>query len=400
MTSSSKVPAETIGLASLARVAADPNGVKYVWDSLIVQLTDAPDDVGASLTLSTLLQLTGNRDKGLELQASAIAAQRSYKSTHGAGDGLRILAFMTAGDFMANTPLDFLLEGSDAELISVYIDGPPPPASELPDHDVAFLAIGQSETNDRLLARLGHAFDRWPTKVINNRPDRIAALTRDGVAASFAGHPTILAPATRRVARDSLANLPEGVTFPIIVRPAGSHAGHGLEQATDAAGLTEYLGRHDDAEFYVSPFIDYSGPDGQFRKLRVVFIDGEAFVSHMAVSPRWMVHYLNADMETNAANRAEEAEMMATFDTGFAVRHAAAFRTLIDTFQLDYFGIDCAETADGRLLLFEADVAMIVHAMDPPELYPYKKPAMAKLFSAFMAFMAAAAVEHAPLVPA
>jgi glutathione synthase/RimK-type ligase-like ATP-grasp enzyme len=400
MTSSSKVPAETLGLASLARVAADPNGVKYVWDSLIVQLTDAPDDVGASLTLSTLLQLTGNRDKGLELQASAIAAQRSYKSTHGAGDGLRILAFMTAGDFMANTPLDFLLEGSDAELISVYIDGPPPPASELPDHDVAFLAIGQSETSDRLLARLEHAFDRWPTKVINNRPDRIAALTRDGVAASFAGHPTILAPATHRVARDSLGGLPDGVTFPIIIRPAGSHAGHGLEQAADAASLADYLGRHPDPEFYVSPFIDYSGSDGLFRKLRVVFIDGEAFVSHMAVSPRWMVHYLNADMETNAANRAEEAEMMATFDTGFAVRHAAAFRTLIDTFQLDYFGVDCAETADGRLLLFEADVAMIVHAMDPPELYPYKKPAMAKLFSAFMAFMAAAAVEHSPLVPA
>ena len=38
---------------------------------------------------------------------------------------------------------------------------------------------------------------------------------------------------------------------------------------------------------------------------------------------------------------------------------------------------------DGRLLLFEADVALIVHAMDPPDLYPYKVPAMAKLFAAF-----------------
>jgi hypothetical protein len=30
---------------------------------------------------------------------------------------------------------------------------------------------------------------------------------------------------------------------------------------------------------------------------------------------------------------------------------------------------------------------MIVHAMDPADLYPYKKPAMAKLFAAFVAML-------------
>jgi hypothetical protein len=50
---------------------------------------------------------------------------------------------------------------------------------------------------------------------------------------------------------------------------------------------------------------------------------------------------------------------------------------------LDYFAIDCAELPDGRLLLFEADVAMIVHAMDSDRVFPYKKLAMAKLFSGF-----------------
>ena len=77
--------------------------------------------------------------------------------------------------------------------------------------------------------------------------------------------------------------------------------------------------------------------------------------------------------------------MMETFDEGFAARHAAAFADLTATFGLDYFGIDCAETQDGRLVVFEADVAMIVHAMDSAELYPYKKPAMAKLFEGFVA---------------
>ena len=74
---------------------------------------------------------------------------------------------------------------------------------------------------------------------------------------------------------------------------------------------------------------------------------------------------------------------MANFDSDFAVRHARAFDALHRRLGLDYFAIDCAELADGRLLLFEADVAMIVHSMDPESVFPYKKEAMSKLFAAF-----------------
>ena len=50
---------------------------------------------------------------------------------------------------------------------------------------------------------------------------------------------------------------------------------------------------------------------------------------------------------------------------------------------LDYYAIDCAETAQGSLLVFEVDTAMLVHAMDPVDLYPYKHPQMRKVFAAF-----------------
>jgi hypothetical protein len=189
--------------------------------------------------------------------------------------------------------------------------------------------------------------------------------------------------------------LDSALAFPILLRPVGSHAGHGLERIDDRAGLGAYLAGHGEAEFYASAFHDYRGPDGLYRKYRVVFIDGRPFLAHMAVSPRWMVHYANADMGPEAAsgdaNRAEEAKAMAGFDQGFATRHAAAFAELTAAFGLDYVGIDCAELADGRLLLFEADVGMIVHAMDPDDLYPYKKPAMEKLFAAFVAALSASA---------
>jgi hypothetical protein len=74
---------------------------------------------------------------------------------------------------------------------------------------------------------------------------------------------------------------------------------------------------------------------------------------------------------------------MAHFDQEFAIRHAAALAAIDHKMGLPYLGIDCAETKSGDLLIFEADNAMIVHSMDPIDLYPYKQPAMQKVFSAF-----------------
>jgi hypothetical protein len=392
-------PAQSLGLAALGRLVFEDRDVETVWAGLVARYSADATDAGALLDISTLVQMRAGREQGLELQATALAQCRCYQTSHGAGTGLHILAFVTAGDLMANTPLDFLLEGSDAVLTTYYVEGSAPPPSEVPDHDIAFLAISHADDGCAALDGLGGAFDAWPRPVMNGRAELIAALSRDGVASRFAGHPSILCPATRRVDRSTLeavaGGLPlralhDGLAYPIIVRPTGSHAGNGLQKVNGPTELAAYLADLSAAEFFIASFFDYSGDDGLFRKLRVVFVRGRPFVSHMAVSARWMVHYLNADMG-DAANRAEEAVAMETFDQGFAVRHRAAFEALTEAFGLDYYGIDCAETRDGRLLVFEADVAMIVHAMDPEDAYPYKKPAMAKLFSGFVAGMSQAA---------
>ena len=41
------------------------------------------------------------------------------------------------------------------------------------------------------------------------------------------------------------------------------------------------------------------------------------------------------------------------------------------------------ETRDGKLLVFESGTNMVVHCMDPQELFPYKRPQMEKVFDAF-----------------
>jgi len=396
-----------IGLAALARLAFEGGDLAQVWDGLIARVNADPADAAALLDLATMLLLNSQTDNGLGVQAQGLAlAQVFERPARGDGPGLRLLAIMTAGDMMANTPLDFLLAGSDITLISLYVDASGVLPDPLPAHDVAFLAIGESAANAEVLRALQPALALWPRPLLNGDARRIAGLTRDGACALLDGASQILAPKAARVRRDQLAAMASGDAsladlslaegFPIIARPVGTHAGGGMARLENAVALGPYLAGQTGQDFYICPFIDYAGPDGLYRKHRIVVIEGRPFVCHMAVSPRWMVHYLNADMLDNPANRLEEARFMATFDTEFAPRHQAAFAALHERLGLDYFGIDSAETADGRLLVFEVDVAMIVHDMDPPDLFPYKQPQMTKVFEAFQAMLRRRAAESWP----
>ena len=45
-----------------------------------------------------------------------------------------------------------------------------------------------------------------------------------------------------------------------------------------------------------------------------------------------------------------------------------------------FFSIDCAELPDGRLLVFEADIAAIIHMMEAPDLFAYKHAHMPRVF--------------------
>ena len=96
-----------------------------------------------------------------------------------------------------------------------------------------------------------------------------------------------------------------------------------------------------------------------------------------------MVHYLNADMMDNPAHRAEEASSWRSSSRISRPSRTRVSRPSARRTGLDYVLLDCAETRDGDLLIFEAGTAMIVHALDPQHLFPYKPPQMTKIFTAF-----------------
>lgn len=390
--------AEFRGMAALMTMAFRGVDLLPVGNELIAQAGHHPgaESAAALLDLSIVLHLRGNHDIALSVQAQALKLRQVYTLPASCQPAVRLLAFMTPGDLSANTPLEFLVQDSDIELTLFYVSSILPFPQQVPDHDVAFVAVGESTSNQPLLLALSELAKVWPRPVIN-APDRIARLSRDQVSLLLADAPGIAMPSAIRLSRARLQQLaagespasalPDTAGYPVIVRPIDSHAGKGLIKAENAEALTSYLEAHSEPEFYVARFVDYRSPDGLFRKYRIVLIDGRPYASHMALSDHWMIHYLNGGMAESAEKRTEEARFMEMFDTGFARHHEQALRAIQERIGLDYLVIDCAETPDGKLLVFEADSGAVVHAMDPEDLFPYKRPQMEKIFAAFKAML-------------
>jgi hypothetical protein len=401
-------PPVPIGLARLAKLAFDGHDLAPFADELSARALAVPPDPAALMDLSTIAQLSGRRDERLMLQMGALSIRRVYRQPSAGQGGLRLLAFMAPGDFLANTPLEFMLQDANVTLDMLYVMPGRPLPQPLPAHDVAIAAATELAENGAVLNQLASLVAAWPRPVLN-APERIARLTRDGAWALLHSVPRVVYPITMRIERMGLVAVGTGAAnianvlaldFPIIIRPVDSHAGHGLALIGDTAAIGSYLEDQAAAEFFVAPFVDYRSADGLYRKYRVALIDGRPYACHMAISRHWMIHYLNAGMMESAEKRAEEARFMAGFERDFALRHSEALAGIAERIGLDYVTMDCAETRDGRLLVFEVGNGMIVHAMDPPALFPYKAPQMRKVFAAFEAMLRNASATRRPAAAA
>lgn len=394
-------PPPLIGLAQLMRMSLSGADLAPLAARLMARADKDPGDANALMDLSTVLQLSFKREIAMAVQAEALQMQQLYRlpATRKPA-GIRLLALVSPGDLMSNTPLECLLEDSDVDLDLLYVTSGLSFPESLPEHDVLFVAIGESSQNSALLNDIQRIKEIWPRPVLND-PRRIALLSRDSTCVMLRSTPGMIMPDTARIGRHILEQIGDGRLpvstvlasgdFPIIVRPVDSHAGKGLAKLDDPASILNYLEAMPESEFYISRFVDYRGTDGLFRKYRIVLIDGRPFVCHMAISGHWMIHYLNAGMAESPEKRAEEAHFMENFDKDFAKRHGNAFRAIHERTGLDYLGIDCGETPDGDLLIFEVDSNMVVHAIDPVDIFPYKQPQMRKVFAAFREMLANAA---------
>ena len=396
-----------IGLAPFLRLSVSGGDLRPVAQALLEQARQDPHNPGLWMNLATAFLTLGERELGLSIQAQALQMQSRYTlPARRLPPRCRLLVLLGAGDLAENTPIDCLLEDSSVELIYQYVSQAEPLPADLPEHDVLFVGLSVTEGGLPILEALVPLLADWPKPVIN-APQHIPNVEREAASALLQGVPGLQIPATWPVDRATLGAIAGGThpisdafpgcRLPVILRPLDSHGGHGLARIDSLAEIDAYLATEADTHFYLSNFIDYSGPDGLFRKLRVALIDGRPFACHMGVSSHWMIHYVNAGMYEDAAKRAAELAFMEGF-AGFAARHAEALAAIHQRSHLDYLCIDCAETRDGELLIFEIDHAMVIHAMDPEDLFPYKQLHMQKVKQAFEDYLAS--LQGAPAHPA
>jgi hypothetical protein len=389
--------ADRIGIAKLAKLAFDGKDIRSIWRELMAKLLDGTGDAGEGIDLSLLAQLLGDKPAGLAIQHEVLLMHQLFrapcasKSPH-----LRVLALAAATDMGSNTPIEFLLEDSGIELMVLYVIPEAELPVPLPDHDIAIVIASDSEDCREALRKIDAVAARWPRPLLNP-PRRVGNLDRDKLHRLLTGIEGLVIPATVVADRAQLINaaqlraalctLAPELAFPLIIRPRGSHAGIGLAKVDDGAALDRYLEGREERAFFISRFVDYASEDGQFRKYRVAFVDGRPYACHMAIADRWDIWYLNAGMSASVAKRLEEETFMRTFDIGFGRRHQSALSDVARHVGLDYFIIDCAETRDGSLLIFEADNTAVVHNMDPPGIFPYKPQQMRRVFAAFSAML-------------
>ena len=394
-------PAERMpymGLSPFLRLNIAGGDLNALGVTLLAALAQDPYNANLLMNMSLLSQSLGQQDIGLEFQREALKFSTTYRlPATQQPTRLRLLLLVTSGNLQVNTPLECLLEDSDIELLFYYVSDGQTSLAQVPEHDALFVAICESDHHRALLQALEQELRNWPTPVINP-PQCIPRTGRQAASALLQNVPRLLVPATVRVARTDLQAIANGRThmrsllaghdFPVIIRPISSQAGKDLCKVSGPGDIVDYLGAVDALEqaFYVAPFVDYSDAHGQFKKIRMALVDGQAFVCHMAVSSNWMVHYLNAGMYEQADKRQQEAAFMDHFGE-FTARHRHAIGEIARRMQLGYLVLDCAETRAGELLLFEIDHGGVVHNMDLPSLFPYKARHIHSVQSAFRDYL-------------
>jgi hypothetical protein len=340
-----------------------------------------PDARDAHLRLYEVEQMLGQPEAAIGHLRMALRGSRIVTIPAKEQPQRSVLALTRVARWEANTPLELIVDERTTTLHRYYIDDNDAAlgAEPLPPYDVLFNTIAESERAANALGLATRFAQREGRRPINP-PEIVATIGRAGVAQRFAASATIVAPPVERV--EAVAMGARSVSEPLVIRPVGSQAGAGLAKVTTTAELRAYLDEQPYPAYFVMPFVDYRSADGFYRKYRVMFVDGVPLACHLAISPRWMIHYYNAAMAEHGWMRDEEARFIADLGGVFSGPLAAALAEIGAAIPLEYFGIDCAIARDGRLLLFEADAAMLVHGTDPPEMYPYKRAGFERIQAA------------------
>lgn len=341
-----------------------------------------PDHYGARINMASIYM-------ELELHAQAklhwdYIYQRQPITIERAKDPIKtVVILLAAGN--GNVPFDHLFPKDCFDRISCmmeYVSDAQMRA--LPPYDLVFNAIGDSDacgpTNAAVLG-----FRAFTEKPFLNSPEAVASTSREQIEKLFSGIPKVVCAPTIRCTSATLKDTVlhgNMLQFPIVVRPEKSHGGANFVKLQSAEGL-QNLELFESLVYYASNFMDYVSSDGYYRKYRMVFINRRPFPYHLAISTNWIVHYFTADMLGSKWKHQEELAYLDSPSTVLGEDAMIAIEAIGRCMDLDYCGIDFAQLADGRILVFEANATMLIHGEAPDGALAYKNPYVQRIFEAF-----------------
>jgi tetratricopeptide (TPR) repeat protein len=256
--------------------------------------------------------------------------------------------------------------------------------------DVVFNMICNADDGKDMLVLALDLVERLGRPVINH-PRLIMNTDRESIAQRFADISDCVVPGTVRVSGAAVTEAAsrqefEGFHLPLLVRVAGTHGGDDFDKFEKWPEIAEFVAKRPEAIYYVIEYIDYRSTDDLYRKYRIIFIDGEIMPYHLAIHNDWKVHHFRTDMADHAWMRQEEERFLEDPGSVFNAAHMNALRAMAKATGLDYGGIDCGIGRDGRIVVFEANAAMLVHD-EKTETFAYKNQYIARIKQAFDALL-------------
>ncbi|WP_283805782.1 tetratricopeptide repeat protein [Bradyrhizobium sp. STM 3809] len=306
-------------------------------------------------------------------------------------------ALVLQAPFGGNTPAEYLLEGAgyDVDILALLpsLDLATLLATLAPgDYQLIINLVSDADQAGVSLTMAAELVERLGLPVVND-PRRVANTTREATASQLAALDGCRCPRTIRLAAGgdrspgALARLLP-FDFPVLARVAGTHGGDLFERVDGIAGLARFLDQHAVSDCYLIDYVDYRSVDGRFRKYRFIFAGEAALPYHLAIGDDWKLHRDATAMEDHPWMMEEEEAFLRDPSAVFGEAQMQALHEIRRRIGLDYFGIDCALDAEGRLLVFEVNASMLVHGEPEYGRLAYKELHAAEIKQAFEALLA------------
>ena len=344
---------------------------------------------GLGYATQTLVNVLSRRDKPREAREVAIRhyGRKSFWERRAKGEQRGTLLTLVA--LNGNIPEQHLLARLGFSLVIWQVEFGPEHDRQLPPYDLVLTQVADADHGEAAL-RHADAFAQRCGKPVLNDPATVLRTRRDLIPSLLGGIEGLVIPQVARLPGEMDAEAAVracealGFAMPVILRVAGQHGGKKVALSLDLDEVRQdwdALGERDGT--YVTRFSDYRSADGFCRKYRVIFVDRTPMPYHLAISPHWLVHYFSADMQAYPWKQEEEMRFLADMEGALGTRAVAALREIGRRMDLDYCGIDFGLTADGDVLLFEANATMLVHpeAVDGP--FAAKNPFIDRILGAF-----------------